>query len=133
MGKALQIRVTAVTWNEDLLEQLWPQLSELAFSVPIKHENHGVLEMVRALDEGLQFLPWSQARRAALGPGIHEAARIKAALEAALADPDLFTRDPAAFTRTTGRLAALEEEQTALLLRWEAVEQRLQELGELSG
>ena len=90
MGKALQIRVTAVTWNEDLLEQLWPQLSELAFSVPIKHENHGVLEMVRALDEGLQFLPWSQARRAALGPGIHEAARIKAALEAALADPDLF-------------------------------------------
>lgn len=57
MGKALQIRVTAVTWNEDLLEQLWPQLSELAFSVPIKHENHGVLEMVRALDEGLQFLP----------------------------------------------------------------------------
>ena len=86
MGKALQIRVTAVTWNEDLLEQLWPQLSELAFSVPIKHENHGVLEMVRALDEGLQFLPWSQARRAALGPGIHEEARIKAALEAALAD-----------------------------------------------
>ena len=86
MGKALQIRVTAVTWNEDLLEQLWPQLRELAFSVPIKHENHGVLEMVRALDEGLQFLPWSQARRAALGPGIHEAARIKAALEAALAD-----------------------------------------------
>ena len=26
-------------------------------------------------------------------------------------------------------LAALEEEQTALLLRWEAVEQRLEELG----
>ena len=59
--------------------------------------------------------------------------REQADLEAALADPDLFTRDPAAFTRTTGRLAALEEEQTALLLRWEAVEQRLQELGELSG
>ena len=59
--------------------------------------------------------------------------REQADLEAALADPDLFTRDPAAFTRTTGRLAALEEEQTALLLRWGAVEQRLQELGELSG
>ena len=86
MGKALQIRVSAVTWNEDLLEQLWPQLTELAFSVPIKHEKRGVLEMVRALDEGLQFLPWSEARRAALGPGIREAARIKTALEAALAD-----------------------------------------------
>ena len=53
MGEALQIRVTAVTWNEDLLEKLWPKLTELAFSVPIKHEKHGVLEMVRALHEGL--------------------------------------------------------------------------------
>ena len=49
-------------------------------------------------------------------------------LETALADPDLFARDPAAFTRTTERLAALEEEQTDLLLRWEWVEGRLQEL-----
>ena len=86
MGKALQIRVTAVTWNEDLLEKLWPRLTELAFSVPIKHEKHGVLEMVRALHEGLQFLPWSEARRKAMGPGIEEAARLKQALENALAD-----------------------------------------------
>ncbi len=54
-------------------------------------------------------------------------------LETALADPDLFIRDPAAFTRTTERLAALEEEQTDLLLRWEFVEQRLQELGGSAG
>ena len=86
MGEALQIRVTAVTWNEDLLEKLWPQLTERAFSVPIKHEKHGVLEMVRALHEGLQFLPWSEARRKAMGPGIEEAARLKQALENALAD-----------------------------------------------
>ena len=86
MGEALQIRVTAVTWNEDLLEKLWPKLTELAFSVPIKHEKHGVLEMVRALHEGLQFLPWSEARRKAMGPGIEEAARLKQALENAMAD-----------------------------------------------
>ncbi len=86
MGEALQIRVTAVTWNEDLLEKLWPKLTELAFSVPIKHEKHGVLEMVRALHEVLQFLPWSEARRKAMGPGIEEAARLKQALENALAD-----------------------------------------------
>lgn len=86
MGKALQIRVSAVTWDEDLLEKLWPQITELAFSVPIKHERHGVLEMVRALDDGLQFLPWSEARRKALGPGIREAARIKTEIETALAD-----------------------------------------------
>lgn len=54
-------------------------------------------------------------------------------LETLLADPDLFSRDQAAFTRTTERLAALEEEQTQALLRWELVEQRLKELGELSG
>ena len=54
-------------------------------------------------------------------------------LETLLADPDLFTRDQAAFIRTTERLAALEEEQTQALLRWELVEQRLKELGELSG
>lgn len=86
MGKALQIRVSAVTWNQDLLEQYWPQLSELAFSVPIKHEKRGVLEMVRALDQGLQFMKWSDARRAAMGAGIREAARLKEKLEAALAD-----------------------------------------------
>ena len=54
-------------------------------------------------------------------------------LEEAIADPGLFSRDLAAFTRATGRLAALEGEQTELLLRWELVEQRLQELAELPG
>ncbi len=54
-------------------------------------------------------------------------------LETALEDPGLFARDQAAFTRATERLAALEGEQTELLLRWEYVEQRLRELGELSG
>lgn len=53
--------------------------------------------------------------------------------ETALADPGLYTSDPAAFTRTTERLAALEGEQTELLLRWEWIEQRLHDLGELSG
>ncbi len=52
--------------------------------------------------------------------------------EMILADPDLFSRDQAAFIRTTERLAGLEEEQTQLLSRWEFVERRLRELGELS-
>ena len=54
-------------------------------------------------------------------------------LEATLADPELFVRDPDAFAQTTDRLVALEAEQTELLQRWEFVEQRLQELGELGG
>lgn len=86
MGKVLQIRVIAVTWNDELLEDYWPRLTRLAFSVPIKLENHGVLEMVRALSEGLQFMKWSEARKEGMGPGIREAARIRSEIEKALSD-----------------------------------------------
>ncbi|MDR2055329.1 MAG: hypothetical protein LBQ10_05620 [Desulfovibrio sp.] len=86
MGKALQIRVSAVTWNEDLLEKFWPDLTELAFSVPIKHEKRGVLEMVRALDEGLRFMGWPEARKTAIGDDIRKAAALGKAIENALAD-----------------------------------------------
>lgn len=86
MGKVLQIRVIAVTWNEDLLEENWPRLSTLAFQTSIKFENHGLLEMVRGLAEGLEFMKWPEKRREALGPGIRECARIRKELERALAD-----------------------------------------------
>lgn len=86
MGKVLQIRVIAVTWNEDLIEEYWPRVAKLAFSVPIKLANRGVLEMVRALEEGLEFAKWPEARKNALGPGIRKCAQIRADLEKALAD-----------------------------------------------
>lgn len=86
MGEALQIRVSAVTWNEDLVEKLWPRLTQLAASVPTKQDKHGVLEMVRALSDGLAFMDWSPARKEKMGPLIRKAAEIKASLEKALAD-----------------------------------------------
>lgn len=85
MGKVLQIRVVAVTWNEDLIEEYWPRVSQLAFSVPVKLANRGVLEMVRALAEGLQFEKWTETRKQALGPGIRKAEQIRVDLEKALA------------------------------------------------
>lgn len=88
MGKVLQIRVIATTWNDELLEDYWPRLTKLAFSVPIKLENHGVLEMVRALSEGLRFAGWPDARKTKLGPGIEKAASIREAINASLADWD---------------------------------------------
>lgn len=88
MGKVLQIRVVAVTWNEELIEDYWPRLASLAFAVPIKLANHGVLEMVRALSEGLQFEKWPEERKKALGPGIEECEAIRKQLEQALADWD---------------------------------------------
>ena len=49
-------------------------------------------------------------------------------LEAALADPDLFGRDPEAFNTMIARLPEVEEEQLALLERSEEIEARLKEL-----
>lgn len=85
MGTALQIRVSAVTWDEDLVPRLWPRLAELAFSMPLTFEKRGVLEMVQALHDGLKFMPWTEARRTALGPGLERAVdamrRLRGALE----------------------------------------------------
>lgn len=86
MGKVLQIRVVAVTWNEDLIEDSWPRVAKLAFGVPVKLDNHGLLEMVRALGEGLRFENWSAARKEAMGPGIRQADEIREKLDKALAD-----------------------------------------------
>ncbi len=86
MGKALQIRVSAVTWNEDLLEKLWPQLSELAFALP--HDKRGVVEMVQCLSDGLDFTKWPTERKEKLGPNIKQAVQIVRKLESALADWD---------------------------------------------
>lgn len=86
MGKVLQIRVVAETWNDKLVEEYWPRLAQLAFETPIKFSNQGILELVRGLAEGLEFLNWSARRKEAMGPDIRRAARIKADLEKALAD-----------------------------------------------
>ncbi len=88
MGKALQIRVSAVTWAPDLLEKLWPQLTTLASSVPNSESKMGVLEMVYRLGDGLKFMDWSEERRTALGEDIKKAVATAQQLEGALADWD---------------------------------------------
>ena len=85
MGKALQVRVSATTWDTDLLEKLWPGLYALAHSVPVRQEREGVLEMVQTLDEASRFMDWPQNRKDALAPGIARCAQLKTELEAALA------------------------------------------------
>ncbi len=85
MGEALQIRVSAVTWNEELVEKLWPRLTALAATVPTNTQKHGVLELVQALHEGLRFMDWPKERKDALSPGVTKAVTIKRALEDALA------------------------------------------------
>jgi ATP-binding cassette subfamily F protein uup len=73
---------------------------------------------LKTLKEDLEALP---ARLAAL----EEEQRT---LEAAMADPAFYTRDPQGFADATSRLEALEGEQLELLERWEQAEQRVGEL-----
>jgi len=69
-----------------------------------------------------------QTELASLPDRLDALEREQAELEKALADPDLFSRDQAEFSRVTARLGSVGDEQTALLERWEAIEARLKEL-----
>lgn len=71
------------------------------------------------------------AELAGLPQGLDALEQEQKELESLLADPACFTRDRAAFDKASERLPILEEEQTALLRRWEEVEQRLEELENL--
>lgn len=86
VGKVLQVRVSATTWNEELVEKMWPNLYELAFSVPTKFSQHGVSDLIRGLDEGLKYLDWSEQRQTKMGPSISHIAQLQRDLERALAD-----------------------------------------------
>jgi len=88
MGKILQIRVSAWTYDEGEVEEAWPRLAELAFSVPIKHPARGVLEMVAALDDGLRFMNWPAALKNSIELGLKRVVALKDQLEGALADWD---------------------------------------------
>ena len=88
MGKILQIRVSAWTYDEADVEEALPRLAELAFSVPLKHPKRGVLEMVTALDDGLRFMDWPASLTESIAPGLKRVVAIKDQLEGALADWD---------------------------------------------
>jgi len=88
MGKLLQIRVSAWTYDEAEVETAWPRLAELAFSVPLNHQRRGVLEMVAALDDGLRFMDWSDSLKDSIAPGLQRVVTIRNQLEGALADWD---------------------------------------------
>ena len=88
MGKVLQIRVSASTWDVELLEKLWPALFELVQSIPVRQERLGVLEMVQTLHEGLCFMDWPPKKKAALSHGIGRCMQLKNELEEALANWD---------------------------------------------
>jgi hypothetical protein len=85
MGRLLQIRVMARTFDENEVRDAWPKLSELAWGKVLPEQGQGVLELASTLEDKL--------RMGMLPPGVAaEEAAIKAAgalvrsLERALGD-----------------------------------------------
>lgn len=98
MGRILQIRVTAWTYDEDEVSRAWPRLTALVWAERDRWApagaGHGVLELAKALPDAARFGHWPESARLALRDGIDKAYGLSARLEAALADwqPSLANR-----------------------------------------
>ena len=92
MGRTLQVRVSATTFDPAEVERRWPRLSALAFSpaavkVPaLPLETRGVLELVTHLADRLEIGLLPAEALAELPDNIKRAAVAKARLDAALGD-----------------------------------------------
>ena len=92
MGRTLQIRVSATTFDPAEVERRWPRLSALAFSpVAVKipalpQETRGVQELVTHLADRLEIGMLPVEAASVLAGGIKKAAAARARLEAELAD-----------------------------------------------
>jgi len=91
MGKILQIRVMASTYDPEDMDKAWPRLVALCrpdypYPKGPKTRPTGVLELVQTLDDRCRFGDWEERAKDALRPGIDAALAVKARLEQALGD-----------------------------------------------
>ena len=90
MGRILQIRVSAWTYDEDEVAQAWPTLSELVWPEVEKWSppggRKGVMELAKALPDVARFGNWSAQVREALRDGISTTTALAGELEQALSD-----------------------------------------------
>ncbi len=87
MGRILQIRVSASTFDQAEVERRWPRLVALGFSPPtLLEQEKGVLQLVDNLADRLEIgmLP-AEAQRE-LSDGIKKAAAARVQLDAALGE-----------------------------------------------
>ena len=90
MGKYLQIRVTATTYDEAAAEDRYGRLYALAWPVAATPavEPRGLLELTQALDDKVRLGDLPGGDRQALLPDVEKAMALKQSLEAALGDRD---------------------------------------------
>ena len=89
MGKVLQVRVYAYTYNEEGVRKTWPRLWSLAFEETkpgFPYEMAGVLELVRALDDLYQFGVMPEAFRTVVASGLPKVVKAVEDLQRHLAD-----------------------------------------------
>ncbi len=94
MGKLLQVRVSAATWDEGEVAKRWPALCALVWPEPAAPASaaagfappaRGVLELAAVLRDGLRFGGWPGKTAEYLRPDIERIARAQDALNEALA------------------------------------------------
>lgn len=99
MGKYLQIRVMAQTFDPLAPVRAWPVLCATARIAagaqpgPPRDVTTDILLLVQALQDSLSFGPWSNGYKQALASGVEDAKHCTKRLEAALADWDPKTAD----------------------------------------
>ena len=92
MGRILQIRVSAWTYDEDEVVQAWPKLCALVWSQLDKwgpaNMKRGVTELTGYLPDALRFSDVPDTQKKALRPGVEKVASTLGAMRSALADWD---------------------------------------------
>lgn len=86
MGRILQIRVSAYTFNPQEIEKSWPTLFEIAFGQDQKVDNPGVFELITRLKERILFEEVQEEVEKILEPKLKEISLLQKKLEEALAD-----------------------------------------------
>lgn len=87
MGRVLQVRVMAYTFDPREVERQWPALYRLTFPSTAESE-HGVRELVASFADRLRFGAVPKEIKEALTPGSDKAEAVVARLEAALGEWD---------------------------------------------
>ena len=90
MGRILQIRVSAWTYDEDEVLAAWPKLCaavwpELDKWAPVGNK-HGVIELAEALPDVLRFGKWSKELKADCADAVRVIDEIRERIEKALSD-----------------------------------------------
>ena len=92
MGRILQIRVSAWTYDEDEVLQAWPKLCALVWSQLDSwgpaNMKHGVTELAGYLPDALRFSDLPEDVKKSLRPGVQKVADVLEEMRQALADWD---------------------------------------------